>query len=189
MFGSGWKHAFIDLFSFASFLEILLKIFSTFSLSVDKNRHRRVSKALCDSFGDLEQSKMTPNSTSAVRKICTSLHVAQTRAAGRSKSLTKNLTWVPETFLSTWALLCCCQRNVRWGACGRRVHVYLELHQVDVHVSVVAVLSHRVCELCDPVAGHSQPRLDLRQVEDDLPVGSGVQRWRFLWPKTAHTAL
>lgn len=61
---------------------------------------------------------------------------------------------------------------------------YLELHQVDVHVPVVPVLSHGVCELRDSVAGGSQPRLDLRQVEDDLPVGSGVERWRFIRPET-----
>lgn len=59
---------------------------------------------------------------------------------------------------------------------------YLELHQVDVHVSAVAVLTHRVCELCDSVAGRSQPGLDLRQVEDDLPVGDGVERRRFSGP-------
>ncbi len=52
-------------------------------------------------------------------------------------------------------------------------------------MSVVAILSHRVRELCDSVAGRSQPRLDLWQVEDDLPVGSGVERWRFLRPEAA----
>lgn len=66
----------------------------------------------------------------------------------------------------------------------RDVRVYLELHQVDVHVSVDAVLSHRVRQLRDSVAGRSQPLLDLRQVEDDLPVRSGVERRRFLWPET-----
>lgn len=59
---------------------------------------------------------------------------------------------------------------------------YLELHQVDVHVSPAAVLSHRVCELRDPVAGGPQPGLDLRQVEDHLPVGAGVERRGFSGP-------
>lgn len=47
-------------------------------------------------------------------------------------------------------------------------------------MSVDAVLSHRVRQLRDAVAGRSQPLLDLRQVEDDLPVRSGVERRRFL---------
>lgn len=49
-------------------------------------------------------------------------------------------------------------------------------------MSAVAVLTHRVCELCDSVAGRSQPGLDLRQVEDDLPVSDGVERRRFSGP-------
>lgn len=57
---------------------------------------------------------------------------------------------------------------------------YLELHQVSIHVSAVAVLSHRVCELRDSVAGGSQPRLDLREVKDDLPVSNSVEGRRFL---------
>lgn len=55
---------------------------------------------------------------------------------------------------------------------------------MHVHVSAVRVLAHRVCELCDSVAGRSQPRLDLGQVEDDLPVSDGVERRRFSRPAT-----
>lgn len=62
--------------------------------------------------------------------------------------------------------------------------VYLELHQVDVHVSAAAVLCHRVSELCDSVAGRSQPRLDLGEVEDDLPVGDSVEGRRLHRPET-----
>lgn len=51
-------------------------------------------------------------------------------------------------------------------------------------MSALAVLTHRVCELCDSVAGPSQPVLDLGQVEDDLPVGPRVQRWRLLGSET-----
>lgn len=67
------------------------------------------------------------------------------------------------------------------------VRVYLELHQVDVHVSAVAVLSHRVRELCDSVAGRSQPRLDLGEVEDDLPVSYSVERRRLHRPEATQT--
>lgn len=49
---------------------------------------------------------------------------------------------------------------------------------------VVSVLPRRVRELRDALAGRSQPRLDLRQVEDDLPVGAGVEGRRFDGPET-----
>lgn len=57
---------------------------------------------------------------------------------------------------------------------------YLELHQVSIHVSAVAVLSHRVCELRNSVTGRSQPCFDLREVKDDLPVSNSVEGRRFL---------
>lgn len=55
---------------------------------------------------------------------------------------------------------------------------------MNVHMSAVGVLTHRVCELGDSVAGRSQPGLDLREVEDDLPVSDGVERRRFAGPTT-----
>lgn len=67
--------------------------------------------------------------------------------------------------------------------------MYLELHQVDIHMSTVAVLSHRVRELCDSVAGRSQPRLNLWEVEDNLPVSSGVKGWRLFRSATPHETL
>lgn len=56
-------------------------------------------------------------------------------------------------------------------------------------MSALAVLTHRVCELCDSVAGRSQPFLNLREVEDDLPVSPSVQRWRLLRPGTRRNDL
>lgn len=70
---------------------------------------------------------------------------------------------------------------------GSCVCVYLELHQVDVHVSGVAVLCHGVRELRDALAGRSQPRLDLGEVEDDLPVSYGVERRRLHRPEATQT--
>lgn len=61
--------------------------------------------------------------------------------------------------------------------------VYLELHQVDVHVSAVGVLTRRVGELGDSVTGRSQPLLDLWEVENNLPVSSGVERRGLLCPE------
>lgn len=49
-------------------------------------------------------------------------------------------------------------------------------------MSALAVLAHRVRELRDSVAGRPQPLLNLGEVQDDLPVGPGVQRWRLLRP-------
>lgn len=56
-------------------------------------------------------------------------------------------------------------------------------------MSAVAVLAHRVRELRDPVAGRSQPLLNLGEVEDHLPVGSGVQGRRLLGPESRRTDL
>ncbi|TNN59406.1 hypothetical protein EYF80_030421 [Liparis tanakae] len=66
------------------------------------------------------------------------------------------------------------------GVQVKSLPLYLELHQVDIHVAVGVILAGGVRELRDAVAGHPQPRLDLRQVEHYLPVGSGVERRRFL---------
>lgn len=51
-------------------------------------------------------------------------------------------------------------------------------------MSALAVLTHRVSELRDSVAGRSEPLLDLGEVQDHLPVGPSVQRWRLGGPGT-----
>ncbi len=61
-------------------------------------------------------------------------------------------------------------------------HSYLELYQVHIHVSIDAVLLHRVCEVSDSLRRGPQPGLDLRQVQNHLPVGPCVERRGFLVP-------
>lgn len=59
---------------------------------------------------------------------------------------------------------------------------YLELYQVHIHVSVGAVLLHRMCEVSYSFRRGPQPRLYLRQVEHNFPVGPCVQGWGLLVP-------
>ncbi len=42
---------------------------------------------------------------------------------------------------------------------------------MHIHVSIDAVLLHRVCEVSDSLRRGPQPGLDLRQVQNHLPVG------------------
>ncbi len=62
------------------------------------------------------------------------------------------------------------------------MYSYLELYQVHIHVSIDAVLLHRVCEVSDSLRRGPQPGLDLRQVQNHLPVGPCVERRGFLVP-------
>lgn len=53
-------------------------------------------------------------------------------------------------------------------------------------MSVVSVLTRRVGELGHSVTGRSQPLLDFWEVENNLPVSSGVERRRLLCPEKQH---
>lgn len=59
---------------------------------------------------------------------------------------------------------------------------YLELHQVHIHMSIDAVLLHRMCEVSYSLCRGPQPCLYLWQVEHNLPVGPCVEGWGLLVP-------